>query len=68
MHSRLLTEQYLNIQAKLVFPLAIIFMLVVVLSPLESIINSRIEHKRIADLSEIEAQSPLYRELGGPGA
>ena len=52
---RLLTEKYLNIQAKLVFPLAItILLLVVVLSPLTNrIINSRIEQEADRRLSEI---------------
>lgn len=53
--NRLVKEKYLNIQAKLVFPLAItILLLVVVLSPLTSrIINSRIEQEADRRLSEI---------------
>ena len=53
--SRLVKEKYLNIQAKLVFPLAItILLLVVVLSPLTSrIINSSIEQEADRRLSEI---------------
>jgi len=53
--SRLVKERYLNIQAKLVFPLAItILLLVVVLSPLTSrIINSSIEQEADRRLSEI---------------
>jgi signal transduction histidine kinase len=52
---RLLQEKYLNIQAKLVFPLAVtILVLVVVLSPLTNrIINSRIEQEADRRLSEI---------------
>ena len=52
---RLLKEKYLNIQAKLVFPLAItILLLVVVLSPLtNSLINSRIEQEADRRLAEI---------------
>lgn len=52
---RLLKEQYLNIQAKLVFPLAVtILLLVVVLSPLTNhLINSRIEQEADRRLSEI---------------
>ncbi len=52
---KLIREKYLNIQAKLVFPLAItILLLVVVLSPLTSrIINSRIEDEADRRLSEI---------------
>lgn len=52
---RLFTEKYLNIQAKLVFPLAVtIILLVVVLSPLTNrIINSRIEQEADRRLSEI---------------
>lgn len=52
---RLLKEKYLNIQAKLVFPLAItILLLVVVLSPLTNrLINSRIEQEADRRLSEI---------------
>lgn len=52
---RLFKEKYLNIQAKLVFPLAVtILLLVVVLSPLTNrIINSRIEEEADRRLSEI---------------
>jgi signal transduction histidine kinase len=52
---RLYKEKYLNIQAKLVFPLAVtILLLVVVLSPLTNrIINSRIEQEADRRLSEI---------------
>ena len=52
---RLFKEKYLNIQAKLVFPLAVtILLLVVVLSPLTNrIINSRIEQEADRRLSEI---------------
>ncbi len=52
---RLFKENYLNIQAKLVFPLAVtIILLVVVLSPLTNrIINSRIEQEADRRLSEI---------------
>ena len=52
---RLIQEKYLNIQAKLVFPLAItILLLVVVLSPLtNNLINSRIELEADRRLSEI---------------
>ena len=52
---RLFRENYLNIQAKLVFPLAVtILLLVVVLSPLTNrIINSRIEEEADRRLSEI---------------
>ena len=52
---RLFKENYLNIQAKLVFPLAVtILVLVVVLSPLTNrIINSRIEQEADRRLSEI---------------
>jgi len=52
---RLFKEKYLNIQAKLVFPLAVtILVLVVVLSPLTNrIINSRIEQEADRRLSEI---------------
>jgi signal transduction histidine kinase len=52
---KLIKEKYLNIQAKLVFPLAItILLLVVVLSPLTNrIINSRIEQEADRRLSEI---------------
>ena len=52
---RLVREKYLNIQAKLVFPLAItILLLVVILSPLTNqIINSRIEQEADRRLSEI---------------
>ena len=52
---KLLKEKYLNIQAKLVFPLAItILLLVVVLSPLTNrLINSRIELEADRRLSEI---------------
>jgi len=52
---RLFKENYLNIQAKLVFPLAVtILLLVVVLSPLTNrIINSRIEQEADRRLSEI---------------
>jgi len=52
---KLLKEKYLNIQAKLVFPLAItILLLVVVLSPLTNrLISSRIEQEADRRLSEI---------------
>jgi len=52
---RLIQEKYLNIQAKLVFPLAItILLLVAVLSPLtNNLINSRIELEADRRLSEI---------------
>ncbi|MCE9647957.1 MAG: HAMP domain-containing protein [Chloroflexi bacterium] len=52
---RLIKEKYLNIQAKLVFPLAAtIFLLVLVLSPLTNkIINSRIEQEADRRLGEI---------------
>ena len=52
---RLFKENYLNIQAKLVFPLAVtILLLVVVLSPLTNrLINSRIEQEADRRLSEI---------------
>src|SRR5215510_15600067 len=52
---RLIQEKYLNIQAKLVFPLAVtIVLLVVVLSPLTNrLINSRIEDEADRRLSEI---------------
>ena len=52
---KLLKEKYLNIQAKLVFPLAItILLLVVVLSPLTNrLINSRIEQEADRRLGEI---------------
>ena len=52
---RLFREKYLNIQAKLVFPLAVtILLLVVVLSPLTNrLINSRIEQEADRRLSEI---------------
>lgn len=52
---KLLKEKYLNIQAKLVFPLAVtILMLVLVLSPLTNrIINSNIEAEADVKLSEI---------------
>ena len=52
---KLIREKYLNIQAKLVFPLAItILLLVVVLSPLTNqLINSRIEQEADRRLSEI---------------
>ena len=52
---KLFNEKYLNIQAKLVFPLAItILVLVVVLSPLtNNLINSRIEQEADRRLSEI---------------
>lgn len=52
---KLISEKYLNIQAKLVFPLAItILLLVLVLSPLTSrIINSRIEQEADRRLGEI---------------
>ncbi|MFN8402127.1 MAG: hypothetical protein U0V48_01020 [Anaerolineales bacterium] len=51
----LFREKYLNIQAKLVFPLAItILLLVAVLSPLTNrIINSRIEQDADRRLSEV---------------
>jgi signal transduction histidine kinase len=53
--NRLVREKYLNIQAKLVFPLAItILLLVAVLSPLTSrIINNSIEQEADRRLSEI---------------
>ena len=53
--NRLFKEKYLNIQAKLVFPLAVtIVLLVVVLSPLTNrIIDSRIEQEADRRLSEI---------------
>jgi signal transduction histidine kinase len=53
--NKLIKEKYLNIQAKLVFPLAItILVLVVVLSPLTNrLINSRIEEEADRRLSEI---------------
>lgn len=53
--NRLFKEKYLNIQAKLVFPLAItIILLVVVLSPFTNrLINSRIEQEADRRLSEI---------------
>ncbi|HEV2666016.1 MAG TPA: hypothetical protein VG324_13945, partial [Blastocatellia bacterium] len=52
---KLLKEKYLNIQAKLVFPLAVtILLLVVVLSPLTNrLINSRIEQEADRRLGEI---------------
>src|SRR5512134_3917514 len=52
---RLIQEKYLNIQAKLVFPLAVtILLLVVVLSPLTNqLINSRIEQEADRRLMEI---------------
>ena len=52
---KLIKEKYLNIQAKLVFPLAItILLLVVVLSPLTNrLINSRIEQEADRRLGEI---------------
>src|SRR5215470_7701893 len=52
---KLLKDKYLNIQAKLVFPLAVtILLLVVVLSPLTNqLINSRIEQEADRRLSEI---------------
>lgn len=52
---RLFKEKYLNIQAKLVFPLAVtILLLVVVLSPLTNrLINSRIEQEADRRLGEI---------------
>jgi signal transduction histidine kinase len=52
---RLLKERYLNIQAKLVFPLAAtILVLVVILSPLTNlIINGRIENEADRRLGEI---------------
>jgi signal transduction histidine kinase len=52
---RLIREKYLNIQAKLVFPLAVtILLLVVVLSPLTNrLINSRIEQEADRRLIEI---------------
>lgn len=52
---RLIRERYLNIQAKLVFPLAItILLLVVVLSPLTNqLINSRMEEEADRRLAEI---------------
>jgi signal transduction histidine kinase len=52
---KLLKEKYLNVQAKLVFPLAVtIILLVVVLSPLTNrLINSRIEQEADRRLSEI---------------
>ncbi|MEP6895182.1 MAG: cache domain-containing protein, partial [Chloroflexota bacterium] len=51
---KLFKEKYLNIQAKLVFPLAVtILLLVVVLSPLTNrLINSRIEQEADRRLSE----------------
>src|SRR5262245_4840240 len=51
---RLIQEKYLNIQAKLVFPLAItILLLVLVLSPLTNrLINSRIEQEADRRLAE----------------
>jgi len=53
--NKLLKEKYLNIQAKLVFPLAItILLLVVVLSPLTNrLINSSIEQEADRRLAEI---------------
>ena len=53
--NKLLKEKYLNIQAKLVFPLAVtILLLVVVLSPLTNrLINSRIEQEADRRLTEI---------------
>jgi signal transduction histidine kinase len=53
--NRLLKERYLNIQAKLVFPLAItVILLVLVLSPLTNqLINSRIEQEADRRLGEI---------------
>ena len=53
--NRLFREKYLNIQAKLVFPLAVtILLLVVVLSPLTNrLINSRIEQEADRRLIEI---------------
>jgi signal transduction histidine kinase len=52
---RLIREKYLNIQAKLVFPLAVtILLLVLVLSPLTNrLINSRIEQEADRRLGEI---------------
>src|SRR5688572_9496597 len=52
---RLIREKYLNIQAKLVFPLAVtILLLVLVLSPLTNrLINSRIEQEADRRLTEI---------------
>src|SRR5262245_52612576 len=52
---KLIKEKYLNIQAKLVFPLAVtILLLVVVLSPLTNrLINSRIEQEADRRLGEI---------------
>lgn len=52
---RLIQEKYLNIQAKLVFPLAVtILLLVLVLSPLTNrLINSRIEQEADRRLGEI---------------
>ena len=52
---RLIKEKYLNIQAKLVFPLAVtILLLVAVLSPLTNqIINGRIEQEADRRLGEI---------------
>jgi len=52
---KLIREKYLNIQAKLVFPLAVtILLLVAVLSPLTNqIINSRIEQEADRRLGEI---------------
>jgi signal transduction histidine kinase len=52
---RLIREKYLNIQAKLVFPLAVtILLLVLVLSPLTNrLINSRIEEEADRRLGEI---------------
>ena len=54
---KLVQEKYLNIQAKLVFPLAVtILLLVVVLSPLTNrIINGRIEQevdRRLGDIAD----------------
>src|SRR5215510_3589359 len=52
---RLIQEKYLNIQAKLVFPLAVtVLLLVLVLSPLTNkLINSRIEQEADRRLGEI---------------
>src|SRR5689334_23603703 len=52
---KLIKEKYLNIQAKLIFPLAVtILLLVVVLSPLTNrLINNRIEQEADRRLSEI---------------
>src|SRR5215475_14942989 len=52
---KLLKDKYLNIQAKLVFPLAVtILLLVLVLSPLTNrLINSRIEEEADRRLGEI---------------